>query len=611
MRIALGGITHEANTFCPHVTDMADFEARQLLRGGEVLGNWQSTHTEQAGALSVLTTVSECEVIPTLLARALSGAPMRKETFLSLADELLDRVEAACPVDGVLLVLHGAMMTEHEPDATGAILERLRAVVGPDVPIVGTLDLHANVTERMVREATALIGYHTAPHIDMYEAGQKAAQVLVATIQGRLSPTAALVRLPMLLPPENSTHNWGPLAKVIDRALEMERAGAIVHGGIYPVQPWMDTEDVASSVVVITDGDTGAARSQAHELASAFWAQRSAFVSELVPPDEAVGRALSRESGTVVLCDSADATTSGSTGDSTAILGALLHVAPLVEMALVNVVDPQVVAQAIEAGVGATVTVEVGGSLAPGYFEPVAFTGYVKTISDGTFTFKGPGMRGVPHHMGRTVVLVCDGIYLVVMERGVSQWDPQMYRCLGQEPTDARIVQVKSPMAFRAAYDDILDEVIIVAAPGAANPDLTSLPWQHLPRPIYPVELPDFSQVPGIVVFVPQAPTSSVSGSASFHVLVDVDEPAAVAALAGLPDETSVDVIFVSDEVQDVMAVPVTALVALLEGGYAVEVKTGPGQTQLVAVEVGFVGSNNMIAVTSDGLKPGDQVVVP
>ena len=188
------------------------------------------------------------------------------------------------------------------------------------------------------------------------------------------------------------------------------------------------------------------------------------------------------------MCDSADATTSGSTGDSTAILGALLRAAPFKETALVNIVDPQAVAQAIEAGVGATVTVEVGGSLAPNCFEPITFSGHVKTISDGTFTFKGPGMRGVPHHMGRTVVLVDGGIHLVVMERGVSQWDPQLYRCLGQEPADARMVQVKSPMAFRAAYEGIFDEVIVVAAPGAASPDLKSLPWVRVPRPIYQLD---------------------------------------------------------------------------------------------------------------------------
>jgi microcystin degradation protein MlrC len=190
----------------------------------------------------------------------------------------------------------------------------------------------------------------------------------------------------------------------------------------------------------------------------------------------------------VILCDSADATSSGSTGDSTAILQALLQHTPLDDIALVNVVDPGAVAQVIAAGIGATVTIKVGGALSPHLYQPVTFTGYVKTISDGTFIFKGPGMRGVPHHMGRTVVLYAGGIHLVVMERGVSQWDPQLYRSLGEEPADARMVQVKSPMVFRAAYAGLYDEVIFVDAPGAANPKLTSLTWQHLPRPLYPFD---------------------------------------------------------------------------------------------------------------------------
>jgi microcystin degradation protein MlrC len=493
MRIALGGITHEANTFCPHATDLADFRARQCLRGDEVLDNWNAIRTEHAGALSVLTRTPDCEVVPTLLARALSGGPVRAEAFGALLDELLERIAAARPVDGVLLILHGAMMAEGAPDATGEILARVRGLVGPEVPVVGTLDLHANVTARMVDEATALIGYHTAPHVDMYETGQRAAQVLIETVEGRLTPTPALARLPMLLPPENSTHNWGPLAEVIERGLELERERTILHAGIYPVQPWMDTEDVASSVVVLTDGDPDLAQTCALELAGLFWANRARFVAELVPPDEAVQRALACPSGqstpgTVIVCDSADSTTSGSTGDSTAVLAALLRLAPVAETALVNIVDPGAVARAMEAGVGATIDVEVGGALAPRYYDPVRLTAYVKTLSDGTFTFKGPGMRGVPHHMGRTVVLVKGGIYLAVMERGVSQWDPQMYRSLGLEPADARLVQVKSPMAFRAAYEGLYDEVIVVAAPGAANPDLRSLTWERVPRPIYPMD---------------------------------------------------------------------------------------------------------------------------
>ncbi|MDF1516113.1 MAG: M81 family metallopeptidase, partial [Anaerolineae bacterium] len=466
------------------------------LRGDEMLVNWQSTRTELAGMLTILSGMHNCEIVPTFLARALSGAPMREETFETLLNELLASLSKAGPLDGVLLVLHGAMMSQQTPDATGKVLEQVRALVGADVPIVGTLDLHANVTARMVREATALIGYHTVPHIDMFEAGQKAASVMIDTVSGKISPVTALVRLPMLVPPENSTHNWAPLGDVISKAIELEKNGMIIHGGIYPVQVWMDTPDIAASVVVIVDKQHKKANKYANMLAEMLWTRRHDFAFDMLSPEQAVNRAITRTDGMVILCDSADATSSGSTGDSTAILKALLHHAPFDEIALVNIVDPGVVIQALDAGIGATLTVDVGGKLAPGLFAPVEFTGYVKTISDGTFVFKGPGMRGVPHHMGRTVVLYAGGIHLVVMERGVSQWDPQMYRSLGEEPADARMVQVKSPMVFRAAYEGLYDEVIFVDAPGAASPQLTSLQWQYLPRPMFPFD-PNMTWTPG------------------------------------------------------------------------------------------------------------------
>lgn len=488
MRILLGGLTHEANTFCPHAADMNDFDSRQMLRGQDLLAHWQRTRTEQAGAMSVFSQRPDCDIIPTFLARGISAGPIQAETYTALRDELLASLEARLPADGVFLVLHGAMMAETEPDATGDVLASVRALVGRDVPVVGTLDLHANVTRRMVDEATALIGYHTAPHVDMYETGRKAAQTLLDILDGDLTPANALVRIPMIVPPENSTHEWGPLAEVINAAKALEEAGEIVHASIYPVQPWMDTPDMAASVLMVTNNDTAAAQRQALALAERFWSLRHQFDINLTPPDEAVRQALARSSGTVILCDSADATSSGSTGDSTVVLSALLQAAPLDVVALCTVVDPEAVQQAIEAGVGATLRITVGGKRAPEYFRPVTLDAYVKTISDGAFTFKGPGMRGVPHQMGRTVVIYAGNIHLVVMEHAVSQWDPQLYRSVGEEPSDARMVQVKSPMAFRAGYEDIFDEVIIVAAPGAANPDIANLPWKRLPRPIYPLD---------------------------------------------------------------------------------------------------------------------------
>ncbi len=488
MRIALGAFQHEANSFCPQPTTLASFERNRLRRGAQVIQELGDTATEEAGALAILRAEPDCELAPLLSAKAGSGAPIAHADYLALRDELLDRLRSALPVDGVLLVLHGAMMTDAQDDATGDLLEAVRSIVGPGLPVVGTLDLHANVTQRMAHQATALVGYHTAPHIDLYETGQAAARILLATVKGERNSTCALQRLPLIVPAENARHTDGPLSDVINTALGWEHEGAILHGGVYAVQPWLDAADVGCSVLVVTDGDADGAQRRAHALAAAFWERRDAFQPELVPPDEAVRRALGGPERTVVLCDSADAPSSGSTGDSTVVLGAVLRTLPTQHTVLLNVVDPEVVAQAIEVGVGNTLAVQVGGRRAPGFFEPVPFEGYVKSISDGRFRFKGPGMRGVEHSMGRTAVLVQGGVHLLVMERPCTQWDPELYRSQGLEPSDARIVQVKSPAAFRAAYAGIADDVLIVDSPGPASPHLTALPWKRLGRPIYPLD---------------------------------------------------------------------------------------------------------------------------
>jgi microcystin degradation protein MlrC len=487
MRIALAGFTHEANCFCPVPATQESFAARNYAVGPELIAQAQGTRTEPAGALDVLAAGHDVEVVPLLLARAGSSGPITAETYQRIRDDLLGRLRAALPVDGVLLVLHGAMMAEGADDASGELLDHVREAVGASVPIVGTLDLHANVTPRMARAATALVGYHTAPHVDMYEAGETAARILLGAVRGDLRPTAALVRLPLLVPAENARHTDGPLSEVINRALAWEREGRIKHGGVFAVQPWLDAPDVGCSVYVVTDATPEDAVGYAQELASMFWERRQAFVPELCSPDEAVRLALAGTPRRVILCDSADAPSSGSTGDNTAILKAVLDAQPR-EPVLLNIVDAEAAHAAARAGVGAQIRLSLGGKLAPEYAQPVTVDAYVKTISDGEFVFKGPGMRGVVHRMGLATVLSIGSIRLAVMSRGITQWDPELYRSLGLEPGDARITQVKSPAAFRAAYGGLYDEIIIVDAPGAASPDLTALPWRRLRRPIYPLD---------------------------------------------------------------------------------------------------------------------------
>ena len=489
MRIALGSYTHEADCFSAHNTDMDDFRARTLAYGDEMLEDWRLYRSQVSGAMSVLSAEPDNEVVPLLAAGAMPAAPILEDVYRTILDDLLGRLRAAMPVDGVLLVLHGAMMAVETPDGTGEVLAMVREVVGPDVPIVGTLDLHANVTEQMVRTTQGLVGFHTSPHRDQFETGESAAQLLTATLKGEAKPTTALVRLPWISSSEHCTDMWGPLSEVLDMVKALEAEGTIIHGGIYPVQAWLDTPDVASAVVVITDNDSGAAAQHAGVLAHAFWDRREQFLVDRVDPDEAVRQTLARESGTVVFCDSADSVTSGSSGDSTTILAALLRAAPVEPVALLNVIDAEVVAEAIEAGVGSTIDVQVGGKIGTRFFQPVQFRGYVAHISDGSFSRRISGGKGPTLRRGRTVLLTQRGIRLVVSERTVSQWDPAFYCSLGEEPCDARIIQVKSPMGFREAYDEIADEVILVDTPGASTPDLASLPWRHISRPIYPLDL--------------------------------------------------------------------------------------------------------------------------
>ncbi|NLV73141.1 MAG: M81 family metallopeptidase [Chloroflexi bacterium] len=487
MRVAFGLFQHEANSFCPQPTNLAGFQRHYYKAGAELLETTRGIATEDAGALAVLCSQPDIEVVPLLGVKAGSGAAIERDTYQSLRDDLLRRLEAAMPVDGLLLVLHGAMMAEGEDDASGDILAAARQLLGEGMPIVVSLDLHANVTCRMAKMATALVGYHTAPHIDLYETGQRAAEILVDTLHGKIQPQMALCRLPLIVPAENARHTDGPLADIINRALELELRGEILHGGVYPVQPWLDAPDVGCSVVVVTDKDAARAHSYALEMGSAFWQRRTDFIPELVTPAAAIAKALDGEARTVILCDSSDAPSSGATGDSSSLLHALLASEINAEV-LTNVVDAPAVERACQAGVDAEIEVDLGGSLAPQYYQPVRFRGIVKSLHNGVFRFKGQGMRGVTMRMGRTAVLERGSLRVVVMEHGVTQWDPELYRSLGLEPKDARIVQVKSPAAFRAAYADIADEIILLDTPGAASPKLTSLAWQRLSRPIYPLD---------------------------------------------------------------------------------------------------------------------------
>ncbi len=486
MRIALGNIVQESNSFSPVPGSWDHFPTGHLLRGDDVIAQRAGTRTEVGGAIDVARDEG-ITLIPLVSATtSASAGPMLDDVFVALRDELIQGLHNAGPFDGVLLVLHGAMSAESYEDATGEVLRAARAAVGAGMPLVATLDLHANLTQQMVDQAGAIVGYHTAPHIDLYETGQRGLRLLSRMVRGLARPVAALRRLPMIVPAENGRTTEGPYADVMNRAIELMQRPDVLDISAFSVQPWLDVADVGCSVVVNAD-NLALADELADELAEMFWERRERFEVTLAPAAATISRALASDHGPFVLADSADAPSSGAPGDSTAVLELLIAAKPK-QLCLHNIVDPVAVAAIFEAGEGALLTLTIGAGSGVPFYQPIKVTGRVRRLSDGNFTNKGLGFQGVVFRRGRTAVFDIGQIALVVMERAVIQWDPELYRSLGLEPRDARIVIVKSPAAFRAAYEPFAAEVAVLDAPGVCSPNLRALPFVRARRPIFPLD---------------------------------------------------------------------------------------------------------------------------
>jgi microcystin degradation protein MlrC len=384
--------------------------------------------------------------------------------------------------------MHGAQTAEGVDDVEGALLSIARGVLGDAVPIVVTLDLHANVTRAMVEQATAIVGYHTYAHVDLYETGVKAARLLLRKLAGTVRPVMAFRKLPMIVPAENMQTTSGPMHRLVEGAKILERRGRALAVSIFGVQPWLDIEEMGCSVVVVTDGDAGRADATAWTLAQRFWESRHEFDVRLTPPAQAIRQALRVPGGPVILSESSDSTGSGSPGDSTGLLRALLA-ARLREPVAFFMVDPDAVERAMRAGVGQTVTMPIGGKLDPARSRPVRVAGRVRLLSTGLWTPRARGYNtGIETSMGRAAVLDVGSIRILIAERSTMTVDPELYRSHGIEPLDMKIVAVKSPNGFRAAYAPIAKAIFLVDTPGASTANLRSLPYGRVPRPIYPLD---------------------------------------------------------------------------------------------------------------------------
>eukprot|EP01050_Picozoa_sp_SAG11_P005763 SAG11_NODE_418_length_9653_cov_2.465564_6_plen_561_part_00 len=506
-RVALGRLWQESNDLSTAPTTRDDWEANGLLRGAEIEALAGQRAAELGGCVDALSGWDGgCEIVPLAGAWCFPKGRCTADCFAWLVEEILAPLRAAGSVDGVLLCLHGALVAEGESDAEGHLLAAVREIVGPGVPIVASLDLHCHITELMLRSSDCLAVYHTYPHVDLYETGLRAAAALSQILHGGAEPVSAFVRLPLVVPPERANTQATPSQIAADEysswppaflaaARELEAEPWCLSAGVALTQPWLRVEDFGSAVLVVADSPSSRTRAvaAAERLAASLWAARESFMprmgegGSLLPHDEAVAKAAEHAQqgpgspGLAVIGDGADATTSGSPGDSTQLLSEVLrHHWP--RGALVAMNSAEGVAAATAAGEGAQLVATVGGVLDHRFAEPMEVRGTVERLFSAKFTIGEAHFAGMAFDMGPSATLaLANNVKLVLTSSNGAHFCTELFAlALGatdvtdrsqlQRVFNSSLVVAKSPGGFRATYGERATLMLSSEAPGCAPP---------------------------------------------------------------------------------------------------------------------------------------------
>jgi microcystin degradation protein MlrC len=488
-RVAILVLKQETATFSPVPTTRDDFEQADGAALDEALAG---TATEYAGAADALR-AGGAIIVPTTGAWALSGGPVADDDLEQLLRSVIAGVERALPVDGVLLVLHGAMAAPGTGDPEGRLLDAVRARVGA-VPIVATLDLHAVLTDAMVGAADVLVPFHTYPHTDQYETGQRAARVLLELVARPLATHRHVFRLPILARGDELLTAGGLFGVAVDRCRRLERRSDVLSAAVLIGNPFTDVPELASNVLVTTTTVPSPAVAEGRDVARYLWEHRERFRAELLGVGEAL-RLAEAHPGRTVLSDGADATGSGAPGDSNQILVHLLD-RRLGRSALVPIVDAAAARRAHDLGVGATASFRLGGSLDRVRHVPVEVDATVVSLGAGEFRYED----GTVGRAGRTAVLRSGTVTIMVTERAVWVVGQEVFRGNGVEPSEFDIVVVKSPNGYRQHYGSRGVQLLAVDVPGCTTANLVGLPYARCRRPIWPLDdppRPDYLTAPG------------------------------------------------------------------------------------------------------------------
>jgi microcystin degradation protein MlrC len=484
LRIGVASIVQETNTFSPLPARLADFESQGLFHGRDVARVFNGTNTEAGGALAEITREG-VEAVPLLRAWAMSSGPIRRADLDEMTRMLSADLAQAGPLEGLVLSLHGALVTDEGESGDLLLLRASRQALGPNAVIGVCLDLHANLTRDLVQEADCLVGYLTYPHVDQGGTGRRVAHLVAERLLGRSLPVTCFAKRPLLIPAEAQGFE-GPMGD-LRRLADQRIAEGCLDVSLFPVQPWLDVPELGFGVAVTSNGDRQRASAVAEEIAEAAWGRRQDFRAPLALPEAAIARARAATRRPVVLSESADSPTSGTPADSPAMVRELLRFGPDLR-ACVSLVDPAAVRQGWEVGAGGEFNAQVGCTFEHRFHSPEPLAGAVERTGEGTFSLTGPAFTGMSVSMGRYAVVSAGKLQVLLTERPAPTFDPAAYSFAGIDVGLLDVVVVRSANLFRAAYAPLAGECIILDLPGASTPRLESLEFRRAPRPLFPLD---------------------------------------------------------------------------------------------------------------------------
>lgn len=484
LKVAIGGVVHETNTFSNVPSTLDLFQSWEWDHGEVILSRNRKVRNFLGGMVDRAEELG-IELLPTFSTFAYPAGTITHETYERMKNELLEGLRLAKDADAICLALHGAGVAEGVDDLEGDLLAAVRGVVGYDIPLVVTLDLHANMTPKMVEEADALLGVHLYPHVDCYERGLEAIDVASKMVAGEWKPTMHLTRLPLLIP-TSATHHF-PANEINEACWAWEKEENVIDCAFFHGFPYTDIPELGVAVLTVTNNDSELARKVSEDVAKLVWQHRDDFELIMPTPADGIAQALATEGMPIVINETSDNPGGGTPGDGTHLLRAMLD-AQLTNACFGYMYDPEVVQQAFAAGVGATLEISLGGKTDHLHGEPLEVTAYVKALTDGKFVATTPMGQGARIDYGKSVRLQIGGVDVLVCSVKSQVLDEQIFQLHGIDVTRYKIVALKSSTHFRAAFEPISAKVITVDSPGLTTLNFRFFQYKRANRPLYPLD---------------------------------------------------------------------------------------------------------------------------